>query len=128
MKLTKTEKRIHYYNIPDTLANFLRAREEATPVKHSSPCLHPKNTKIGKKDTTFFEDCCHVRFDRKTLPKSGKSILNGTFIENKGYAYLVWDRETRALFGLVYDESELDSKTKEWKRRFNEQYGVIISR
>jgi hypothetical protein len=129
MNLSTAKERIAYYKIPEKLAKFMLKREQSKSgnIKHTSYCNHPKNTGIGKKDTVFLGECCNVRFDRKTFPKSGKSVLNGCFIEKKPYGWLVWEKTTRALLGLVYNESNLESKTKEWKRRFNEQYGDFIS-
>jgi len=120
MTLTTAKQKIAYFNIPEPLASFLLAREKHEVIPEKSYCQHPKNTGIPKKDTTFFKECCHVRFDRKTLPKSGKSIVNECFVESKAYGYLVWDKETRALFGIVKDAEQLNDKTKEWKRRFDE--------
>jgi hypothetical protein len=114
------KQKVDYYKIPKRYADFMYKREGQHTKQIESSCLHPKNTGIKKKDTTFFPGCCNVRFDRKTLPKKGKSILNGCFIEKKGIAWLVWETRTRCLLGLVYDEDRLEIKTKEWKERFNE--------
>ena len=68
--------------------------------------LHPSKTGIGKKDTSFYKGCCHVGFHRKTFPKSGKSIVDGCFIQKKDHYYLIYDIETRALLGLDLNKIE----------------------
>ncbi len=98
-----------------TIAEFERNQEK----KHAKPKqftqgYHPSKSGIGKKDTSFYPGCCNVRFNRKTLPKSGKSIIDGCFVEDKGSYKLVWDRETRCLLGLDVN------KIPEYKRKLNE--------
>ncbi len=76
--------------------------------------LHPTKTGIGKKETSFYPHFIHVRFNRKTLPKSGKSIVNGCFVEIKGFYALIWDIKTRALLTLCSVDL-IEEKTKEFK-------------
>jgi hypothetical protein len=99
----------------------MKRRAAAHVVKDKSDhgCMAPKNG-LPKKATSFYKGCCMVRFDRKTMPKSGKSFVNGCFVEKKSYAYLVWDTSSRALLGIVKHEHELEEKAKEWKRRIDD--------
>jgi hypothetical protein len=114
------KENIIYFKIPEEYHDFMLKREKAlagTVKKHDTyGCLHPKNG-LSKKVTSFYKGCCHVRFDRKTLPKSGRSVINDCFVENKYDVYLVWYRPTRALLGIVKRESDLAEKINEWKRR-----------
>ena len=87
------------------------------PIIYDSNGLHPSKC-LHKKFTTFYGDVCYVRFDRKTLPKSGKSILNNCFIEKKNTVWLIWDIKTRALLGIGNDKN-LVCKTLEYSKRFN---------
>jgi len=96
------------------------------------PPPKPRNTHIGyspksafkehknfpKKETTFVEGVCNVRFNRKTLPKGGKSVLNGCFIELSGQHWLIWDLVTRASLGICKNEDRLDLVTKSLQERF----------
>ena len=88
-----------------THSEWLQAFVERRAVKHTPKVIgvvgeHPKYTGIGKKDTSFYTGSCNVLFDRKTIPKSGKSIVDGCFIKDKGSYKLVYDISTRALLGL----------------------------
>ena len=125
----KAKELIHYYKVNPELAAFMLRREARLTKqkdKHDTGCYHPKNTGIGKKDTSFYDGCNHVRFDRKKLPKSGKSIINDTFVEKKGFVWLVWHLKTRALLGVIYNDTNIEKLTEEWKRRFNELYSNSI--
>ena len=95
-----TKKQVHYSNIPG---------------------YHPKYALL-KKETTFCGACCHVRFDRKTLPKSGKSIFKDYFIDTANGVTRVWHKHTRALMiaGVIREEviaKLYTNKFKEIKRR-----------
>lgn len=108
-------------------SEWLDAFQERWKAKHLPPDtfiegFHPKSTGIGKKDTAFYRGCCHVRFDRKTLPKGGKSVINGCFIERKAYGWLIWCKTTRALLRLTKQEptEQLINETKEtlkWQQK-----------
>ena len=80
---------------------------------------HPKYSGIGKKNTSFYPGCCNVIFDRKTIPKSGKSLINGCFIKDKGSYQLVYDIKSRALLGIDVN------KIEQYKELLNEQYGYF---
>jgi hypothetical protein len=73
---------------------------------------------LPKKLTTFCGDVCHVRFNRKTFPKSGKSIINNCFVEGKDIK-LIWDTSTRALLGLT-NEANLEATTAKYQKQFKE--------
>ena len=95
---------------------IIQARYSNKKTTYISPMYgeHPTKTGIGKKDTIFFEGCCNVLFDRKTIPKSGKSIKDSCFIKDKKIYHLIYDIDTRALLGLNIN------KLKEYQRRFDE--------
>lgn len=102
-----------------THTEWLTAFQERQAAKHLhkqsfTAGEHPKHTGIGKRDTSFYPGHCNVIFDRKTIPKSGKSIKDGFFIKQKDHYSLVYDIQTRALCGL--DKNKL----KEYRRRLNE--------
>ena len=82
--------------------------------------LHPKHG-LPKKETSFYPGFCHVLFDRKTIPKGGKSIIDGCFVKEKDHYQLVYDRETRALLGLDV------TKIKQYKELLHEQYRLAES-
>ncbi len=82
---------------------------------------HPKHTGIGKKDTSFYPGHCNVIFDRKTMPKSGKSLIDGCFIKDKGTYQLVYDVKTRALLGLDVN------KIKQYKELLNDRTKATVS-
>ena len=90
-----------------------RQKLKHQPVKHFTEGYHPKHA-LAKKYTSFYPGCCHVLFDRKTIPKGGKNIQDGCFIKQKDHYHLIYDRETRALLGLDIN------KIKEYRRRFDE--------
>lgn len=98
----------------DRLKAF-QERRKAKLIPHKQFIFghHPKYG-LKKKETSFHEKFTHVRFDRKTLPKSGKSIVGNCFVEDKGSYHLIWDKETRALLGLNIN------KIEEYERKFNE--------
>ena len=93
-------------------------------VKYLAVGYKAKN--ITKVPYTLLNEACHVRFDRKTLPKSGKSILNDCFIEKKNKVWLIWHRQTRALLGIANDKN-LACKTLEYSERFNNDSSWIHS-
>jgi len=98
-----------------------RQAEKHKPKLHPVVGEHPKHTGIGKKDTTFYPGCCNVCYDRQKLPKSGKSIVDGCFIRDKGTYKLVYDISTRALLGLDIN------KIKQYKELLNEQFTIAQS-
>jgi hypothetical protein len=85
---------------------------------YTSIGIHPSKA-LNKKETTFYGDVCYVRFDRKTIPKSGKSIINNCFVENRKHYYLVWDIRTRALLGLCWND--LETTTRKYNEQFNQR-------
>ena len=105
-------------------SEWLKAFVERRAAKHTPKSTetvgeHPKHTGIGKKNTSFYPGCCNVLFDRKTIPKSGKSIVDGCFIKDKGSYELVYDTQTRALLGLDR------RKIKQYKELLHEQRAII---
>ena len=104
----------------EAYSSWLQAFQERQLAKHTPPDTfvageHPKYTGIGKKDTSFYPGCCNVIFDRKTIPKGGKSIVDGCFLKDKGTYTLVYDIQTRALLGID------PSKIKQYKELLHEQ-------
>jgi len=87
------------------LREFVEKREQQKQPEHFIAGYHPKNG-LPKKATSFYPGCCHVRFDRKGLPKSGKSIYKTCFIDSVNGIQRAWDRDTRAL--LLVSTKELD--------------------
>jgi len=69
---------------------------------------HPAKA-LPKKKTCFYGQVCHVRFDRKTFPKKGKSVLLNSFIDTKHGYWRIWDIETRALLKVCHDIPTEDS-------------------
>ena len=109
-----------------THSEWLQAFVDRRAVKHTHKSTetvgdHPKHTGIGKKNTSFYPGCCNVLFDRKTIPKSGKSIKDGFFIKDKGTYSLVYDIQTRALLGLDIN------KLKEYRELLNDRIESSIN-
>ena len=105
-------------------SEWLQAFQRRQAVKHTPKAtfhagLHPKHTGIGKKDTSFYPGCCHVGFHRKTFPKSGKSIVDGCFVQKKHHYTLVYDIETRCLMGIDVN------KIKQYKELLNEIKSMV---
>ena len=75
--------------------------------------FHPKHG-LPKKMTTFYPGCCHVLYDRKTIPKGGKNIQFGCFIKQKDHYHLIYDQKSRALLGLDLN------KIQDYRRSFDE--------
>jgi len=94
------------------------AIEVPTELPEHKKGYHPTKC-LPKKKTSFWEGVCHVRFDRKTLPKSGKNIIDNCFIENKKSYWLIWDKDTRALLS-VYSGRDVESYVKTIKERWKE--------
>jgi len=108
----------------DWLQTF-RERQIAkrTPKPSVTYGEHPKHTGIGKKDTSFYPGACKVGFHRKTFPKSGKSIIDGCFVQAKHHYHLIYDLETRCLLGLDIN------KIKQYRELLNERkHEYTISR
>jgi len=79
----------------------------------------PAHTPLKTKQTSMGAlGLIYVRFDRKTLPKAGKSRYRSTWREEKTFGVLVWDYETRALMGVMKNWSE--KKADEWIKKFEE--------
>ncbi len=86
----------------------------------ASKTVCPANTTISYKSTSYgSQRLVRLRFDRKTIPKSGKSVYKTVWIEKKKYGYLIWDRQTRALLGTA-KEHNLFEKADEYIRRFTD--------
>jgi len=90
---------------------------ESVEISEHLRGYHPTKG-LYKKLTSFYEGHCRVRFDRKTFPKTGKSIVNNCFIDSKDGISSVYDYHTRALLGICKTDN-VDKYTKKWKEQFN---------
>ena len=92
--------------------------ETAQELPEHKRGYHPAKG-LAKKFTEFYEGVCHVRFNRKTFPKKGKSVLNGCFVEYKKEVCYIWEYRTRALLGCC-TELNLHNRSIEWSQKFKD--------
>jgi len=97
--------------VPDTEFEVSTELPEYKKGYHPTKCLH-------KKFTSFYEGTCRVKFDRKTIPKSGKSIIGTCFVETKNETCNIYDSKTRALLGIC-KETNKEYYCKLWGEQFN---------